>query len=141
MGRREYIESRRALAASTDLPMPRTSLVIAEPDTDRLIGQVTWYFESRESNWRRMGILLFDPACWGGGRGTEAIRRWTGYLFATTDVVRLDFATWSGNPGMLGIGRNLGFVEEARFRDAREVNGGRYDSVVMGVLRGDWPAP
>ncbi|MGI8881600.1 MAG: GNAT family N-acetyltransferase [Jatrophihabitans sp.] len=107
-GRREYVESRRTLAESTDLPTPRASLVITETDSDRLIGQVSWYFESRESDWRRMGILLFDPATWGGGRGTEAIRLWTGYLFATTDAVRLDFATWSGNPACSASAANSG---------------------------------
>ena len=41
---------------------------------------------------------------------------------------------------MLGVGHRLGFSEEARFRDAREVRGERYDSVVMGVLRAEWEA-
>ncbi len=139
-GRRQYLASRRASAGADDLPTPRTDLVIADPETDHLVGQVSWSFESQESDWRRMGIVLFDPARWGGGRGTEAIELWTSYLFATTDVVRLDYATWSGNIGMLRIGHKLGFVEEARFRKARDVNGCRYDSVVMGVLREDWPA-
>jgi RimJ/RimL family protein N-acetyltransferase len=39
---------------------------------------------------------------------------------------------------MLAVGRRLGFAEEARFRDAREVRGRCYDSVVMGVLRDEW---
>ena len=41
---------------------------------------------------------------------------------------------------MLAVGRRLGFREEARFRDAREVRGRRYDSVVRGVLRREWEA-
>ena len=43
-----------------------------------------------------------------------------------------------------GIGRSalaLGSVEEARFRQARVVDGVRYDSVVMGVLRDEWREP
>lgn len=63
-----------------------------------------------------------------------------GYLFATTEVVRLDFATWSGNTGMCRIGHKLGWVEEARFRQARQLRGQRYDSVVYGVLRAEWDA-
>ncbi|MBD5787849.1 GNAT family N-acetyltransferase [Cellulosimicrobium terreum] len=60
------------------------------------------------------------------------------YLFSATDWVRLDYATWSGNAPMLGVGRALGFTEEGRFRQARVVDGVRHDSVVMGVLRDEW---
>jgi RimJ/RimL family protein N-acetyltransferase len=122
----------------TDWPTPRQQLVIADIRTDVLLGQVSWYFESEVSDWRRLGIVLYDPASWSGGRGTEALRMWTDYLFAATEVVRLDFATWSGNTGMCRIGQKLGWVEEARFRQARQVRGQRYDSVVYGVLREDW---
>jgi len=121
-----------------DRPTPRQQLVIADAASDALLGQVSWYFESEASDWRRLGIVLYDPAHWSGGRGTEALRMWAGYLFATTDVVRLDFATWSGNTGMCRIGQKLGWVEEARFRRARLVRGRRYDSVVHGVLREEW---
>jgi putative hydrolase of HD superfamily len=123
-----------------DWPVPRQQLVIADAATDVLLGQVSWYFESEVSDWRRLGIVLYDPRSWFGGRGTEALRLWTGYLFATTEVVRLDFATWSGNTGMCRIGQKLGWVEEARFRQARQVRGRRYDSVVYGVLREEWNA-
>ena len=42
---------------------------------------------------------------------------------------------------MLGLGRRLGFVEEARFRRARVVDGTYYDAIVMGVLREQWTTP
>ena len=87
---------------------------------------------------RRIYVVLHDPRSWSGGRGTEAVARWADYLFSATEIVRLDFATWSGNSGMCRIGGKLGWTEEARFRDARVVRGQRYDSVVYGVLRDEW---
>ncbi|MNW63364.1 putative ribosomal N-acetyltransferase YdaF [compost metagenome] len=87
-----------------------------------------------------MGVGVYDPAVRGRGIGREALALWTTYLFQVTDWGRLDFATWSGNLPMLGVGRSLGFVEEGRFRDARIVRGERYDAVVMGVLRSEWEA-
>ncbi|MFC8682569.1 GNAT family N-acetyltransferase [Microbacterium ureisolvens] len=120
---------------------PVRRAVIADADApDRMLGTVSWHWESEESDWRRMGITVYDPAVRGRGVGTEAMRIWTDYLFARTAVVRLDYSTWSGNDAMLGVGRKLGFREEARFRDAREVRGRRYDSIVMGVLRTEWAA-
>lgn len=106
-----------------------------------LVGTVAWYWESRETAWARMGITVYDPAVRGRGIGRTALVLWTSFLFESTQWVRLDFATWSGNDAMLGVGKALGFIEEARFRQARVVDGERYDSVVMGVLRDEWRAP
>ncbi|MBF4561732.1 GNAT family N-acetyltransferase [Microbacterium sp. VKM Ac-2870] len=124
---------------AAQVPLPRGVVVDADDD-DTMLGSVSWHWESEESDWRRMGLTVYDPALRGRGIGTEALRIWTGYLFRTTDAVRLDYSTWSGNERMLAVGRRLGFTEEARFRDAREVRGERYDSVVMGVLRREWQA-
>lgn len=104
-----------ASVAAADWPTPRRRLVIADPADDRLLGSVSWYYESEETDWRRIGIVLYDPAAWSGGRGTEAVALWTSYLVATT--------------------------EEGRFRLARVVDGKHYDSVVYGVLRSEWEPP
>jgi RimJ/RimL family protein N-acetyltransferase len=116
----------------------RRAAIVRTDDPDTVIGSVSWHWESEESDWRRIGATVYDPDTRGLGIGTEALRVWTDYLFATTRIVRLDYSTWSGNAGMIGVGRKLGYSEEARFRDAREVRGVRYDSVVMGVLRREW---
>lgn len=126
----------RAGIGRADAPVPPRRAVIDAGGG--FIGMVSWYWESEVTGWRRLGIALYDPATWGSGYGSEAFGLWLDHLFTVTDDVRLDFATWSGNHGMLGIGRRLGMTEEARFRQAREVEGQRYDSVVMGVLRDEW---
>ncbi|MGC5168860.1 GNAT family N-acetyltransferase [Luteimicrobium sp. DT211] len=118
--------------------LPPGRLVI---DVDgRLVGAVSWYWESEETQWARMGVTVFDPAERGRGLGREALALWTSYLFGATDWVRLDLATWSGNAAMIAVARALGFVEEGRFRRARVVDGTRYDAVVLGVLREEWEA-
>ncbi|WP_410655304.1 GNAT family N-acetyltransferase [Amycolatopsis sp. lyj-112] len=126
------------LTSRTVTPDPRTSLAVTDLGDGRLIGQVSWYWESEETDWRRLGLVIYDELYWGGGFGTEALRLWTSYLFARTDALRLDFATFSGNPGMIAVGRSLGFVEEGRFRQARRWSGGVHDAVVYGVLREEW---
>lgn len=124
--------------AAGDWPDPRDRLVVARPDDDRFLGLVSWHWKSRETDWRRIGIVLHDPASRSGGIGTEAVALWTTYHFASTDIVRLDYSTWCGNARMCGVGQKLGWTEEGRFRQARTVNGNRYDSVVYGVLRSGW---
>lgn len=118
--------------------LPPRVAVVADPADGRLLGTVSWYWESEATAWARMGIVLHDPAVRGRGVGREALALWTSYLFARTDWVRLDLATWSGNHGMVAVARALGFVEEGRFRRARVVDGVRHDAVVYGVLREEW---
>lgn len=149
-GANGWCDGLRRRARDGDWPAVREHLAIVDAASGEFVGQVSWYWEERPSEesgdgtallpWRRLGLVIYDPAHWSGGYGTEALALWTDYLFAETDSDRLDFATWSGNAGMCRIGAKLGFTEEARFRKARRVRGELYDAVVYGVLREEWEA-
>lgn len=122
-----------------DWPSPRRVLVIADSVTNRLIGRISWYWQSRETYWLSVGLVIFDPASWGRGLGYEALGLWSQYLFDTMpEIVRLDLRTWSGNFGMMRLAEKLGFQLEATFRKARVVNGEYYDGLGYGVLREEW---
>lgn len=133
------IEHTREIIESGVLPRPRTSLVIDSQASNTLLGIVTWWWESIETYWPQVGIAIFDPSCWGRGMGYEALGLWTDYLFhELPQVVRMDLRTWSGNIRMMRVAEKLGYREEARFRNARIVNGVYYDGLGYGVLREEW---
>jgi RimJ/RimL family protein N-acetyltransferase len=122
-------------------PDPRTTLAIADAATDALVGSVNWYWESQETLWLSLGIVLYDETRWGQSLGYEALGLWSDYLFAAmTQIVRLDLRTWSGNVGMMRLAQKVGYREEARFRKARIVAGQHYDGMGYGVLREEWTA-
>lgn len=122
-------------------PDPRQRLVIADANADTLMGLVTSTWESRETNWLLVGIVLYDPDSWGRGHGYEALGLWCDYLLRTMpELARLDLRTWSGNHAMMALALKLGFIEEARFRKARIVDGSYYDGLGFGVLREEWEA-
>ncbi|MCP4417809.1 MAG: GNAT family N-acetyltransferase [Chloroflexi bacterium] len=122
-----------------DWPHPRQRLVISDKATDQMLGEVSWYWQSKETNWLSVGIVIYDPAYWQQGLGFEALGLWCDYLLqAMPQLARLDLRTWSGNIGMMRLAEKLGFKEEARFRDARIVNGTFYDSMGYGILRSEW---
>ncbi|MCO7174983.1 GNAT family N-acetyltransferase [Sporolactobacillus kofuensis] len=136
-----FVEELCTKIKSNTLEAPRQSLAIADKNTDQLIGQVGWYWESKETNWLSAGIAIFNPEYWSDGRGYEAFGLWTGYLFdAMPEIVRVDLRTWSGNFGMMKLAEKLGYTKEACFRKARIVNGEYYDSIGYGVLREEWNA-
>lgn len=120
---------------------PRTRLVIAERDGDRMIGEVSRYVEHKVLDWQAVGISIFDDSLWGRGRGYEALGLWVDYQFRShPDWHRLMMGTWSGNVGMVRLAAKLGFVEEARYRRARHIRGEWYDSLGFGILREEWQA-
>ncbi len=133
------VERDRIAIASGDWPSPRTNLVVAGRGTDELTGLVTWSWESEETYWPVVGIVLYDPATWGHGLGYETLGLWSDYLFdALPAIARLDLRTWSGNGGMMRLGEKLGYTLEARFRKARIVEGAYYDGLGYGILREEW---
>lgn len=137
----ETLEKLRSKLEKGDWKSPRRRMVIAELESDKLIGAVSWYWQSQETNWRSIGIVIYDEANWGKGIGYEALCLWIDYLFEQEpDLVRLDMRTWSGNSGSMGLASKLGFQEEARFRKARVVKGQYYDGIGMGILREEWEA-
>jgi RimJ/RimL family protein N-acetyltransferase len=81
------------------------------------IGLVSWHWEDESSGWRRVGIVLYDPANWGVGIGTRALRLWSDWLATLPDTRRLDLATWPGNVRMIRAARTCGFTDETRLPD------------------------
>ncbi len=114
-------------------------MIIANENNDEYIGEVTWHYKSKETNWIEIGIVVCNEKYWGKGVGAKALKLWVSKLFLEkTEIVRLGLTTWSGNERMMKLSEKLGFVCEARYRKARIVNGEYYDSVSYGVLREEW---
>lgn len=115
------------------------SMMIADKETDVLIGQVNWYWKSEETKWMEIGIVVFNEDYWGQGIGYRGLIRWINKIFQENqDIVRLGLTTWSGNKRMMSLAEKLGFICEATYRKARIVKGEYYDSISYGILREEW---
>ncbi len=115
--------------------VPTSLVIIAE---GKVIGYVGAYWIDKNTNWLETGIVIYDPAYWNGGYGTEAYKLWIDFLFASTDLHRLGMSTWSGNERMIRVAERLGMTQEARIRKARTVGGEYFDAIKMGLLREEW---
>jgi len=137
--RATMVDQKRAEIEDGSSASPPHSLVIAGRQTDALLGIVNWYWESKETYWPGVGIVIFDQTQWGQGIGYQALGLWTDFLFRSLpQITRLDLRTWSGNRGMMRLAEKLGYVEEARFRQARIVGDKYYDGLGYGILREEW---
>ncbi len=116
----------------------RKRLVISNEKND-FLGIVSRYWISEETNWLAIGIDIYDEKNWGKSYGLEALKLWIDYLFQKIEFLRrLDLQTWSGNKGMIRLAQKLGFTLEAKFRDARIVDGNYYDALGFGILKTEW---
>ena len=66
------------------------------------------------------------------GHGTEALRRFRDYL-ASKGQKALYTQTWSGNYPMLKVAEKLGFKEVYRVKDYREIDGQKWDALLLRV--------
>jgi RimJ/RimL family protein N-acetyltransferase len=115
--------------------IPAALAVIAD---GQAIGYTGAYWVDATTYWLETGIVIYDPAYWNGGYGTEAYCLWIDELFQSTNLHRVGMTTWSANERMMKVAKKLGMKEEARIRQARYWQGNYYDSVKMGILREEW---
>ena len=119
------------------LPEPRARLEI-ETAEGRHIGWVSSYWVDGRTHWRDCGIVIAEEDVWGRGLGREAFALWVGYQLQAYHLPRIGIRTWSGNVRMMHVAARVGMREEARFAQARVVDGKRYDAVRWGVTRAEW---
>ncbi|GAA5513425.1 hypothetical protein Dcar01_02160 [Deinococcus carri] len=96
--------------------------------------------EPAGGGWWDLGILIYNPAYWGAGVGTQALALWVADTFEWTNAHVVTVSTWGGNERMIRAARRLGLRECARVREAYVVEGQRFDSVRLDLLRREWEA-
>lgn len=106
---------------------------------EKPIGMVSYYWENEATRWLEIGIIIFDPAYWSGGHGTEALTLWITKIFGVfPELEHIGLTTWSGNHGMMRVAEKLGMTKEAQIRKIRYWQGVYYDSVKYGILKEEW---
>lgn len=126
---------------TTQVPVTAHRLVVIEPESGELLGQVNWHAVSYGRTaacdaWNVGRVLL--PAARGRGVGTAALRLLVDHLFATTDVDRIEAGTETDNLAARKSLRRAGFQAEGITRGAVPRGGVRRDHVRYSLLRQDF---
>ncbi len=131
---------RAALAAGPLRGERNGKLIIERIEDGAPIGSVTWHAvrngPNRLSEAWNFGIALI-PDARGHGYGTEAQRLLVRYLFATTDVNRVEASTDVENHAEQRSLEKAGLLREGVARGSQFRAGGYHDLVVYACVRGD----
>lgn len=104
-----------------------------------LLGAAGMHAVDWRNRWAELGIFLGDKSRWGDGLGTEATRLLVRWAFDTLNLNRVFLRVYADNARAIRCYEKVGFKHEGRLRQDRFQDGRYVDTVLMGVLREEFP--
>lgn len=113
---------------------------VAIAGSPAVIGTATLFRIDRDHRRAEIGFAI-GSAWWGRGFGTATVTRLVEYAFGPLGVCRLEADVDPRNVASLRVLERLGFKREGLLRERYRVAGEVQDSVILGLLRSEWPRP
>ncbi|MFX1512455.1 MAG: GNAT family N-acetyltransferase [Promethearchaeota archaeon] len=85
-----------------------------------------------------LGIAILDPAFWGQGYGTDALKTLLKYAFETLNLNRVELEVFENNERAQRAYQKVGFKEVGRRRQFRFWDGYYEDAIILDILREEW---
>jgi len=109
-------------------------LLIAEEDTDEIIGDIALQDISDTNRSANLRIAISAARHQGRGYGSEAIRLLLDYGFGVRNLHRIELNVYAYNERAQHVYRKLGFQQEGIQRDALFYNHQYHDAILMSML-------
>lgn len=105
---------------------------------ERIIGEIGLSgFDGKYVN-AFVGISIGDPADWGQGYGSEAMRLILNYGFYVMNLHHISLTVFEYNPRAIRSYEKVGFKHEGIQRQFLNRDGRRWDMIRMGILKSEW---
>lgn len=114
------------------------AIEVKQKESWTLIGTISLFDFSWRTRKAEIGIMIGEKSFWNQGYGTEAMTLMLQHGFETLNLHRIYLKVYSTNPGAIRAYEKVGFVHEARLREAHFDNGVYSDDLIMSVLRSEW---
>ena len=114
------------------------AIEIKQKDDWLLIGTTGLFDIAWRSRKAEIGIMIGEKSFWNQGYGTEAMLLMLQHGFETLNLHRIYLKVYSTNPRAIRAYEKVGFVHEARLREAHYDSGIYTDDLIMSVLRHEW---
>lgn len=112
---------------------------VARRDDDAVVGTCTLASVDPTHRRAELGFALSRPY-WGHGYALEALTRLLDHAFGARHLNRLEADVDPRNTASLRTLTGLGFKQEGYLRERWRMHGEVQDSVLLGLLAGDWRA-
>jgi RimJ/RimL family protein N-acetyltransferase len=113
----------------------QVSFTIVVAETEQSIGNVSLMDINHRHGIATLGIGIGDPAAWGKGYGSEAVRLMVQYGFYFLNLWNIELHHFAFNERGHRAYLKAGFREVGRRRGAAVLGGQRYDDVLMDITR------
>jgi RimJ/RimL family protein N-acetyltransferase len=108
-------------------------------DTNKLVGIVNLVNVSWISHNGEVGLLaIFDPAGWGKGYGSDAMRVLLDMAFSVLNLHSVYLWVAGFNERAIKFYEKIGFANTGKLREMAYRNGERHDVVTMDILRSEF---
>jgi RimJ/RimL family protein N-acetyltransferase len=136
----EQAQVRLAFIAQQRAQQPICIWAIAEPGSDRLIGNCTAFAIDQIQGRAEIGYCM-NPKWQGQGLASEALQLVLGHLFDGLQLRRIEADIDPRNGPSCRLVERHGFVREGLLRERWNVNNERCDTALYGLLRREWRRP
>jgi RimJ/RimL family protein N-acetyltransferase len=114
------------------------TFVICVAEDARPIGEVALTGIDRVNGSAEVGIFIGEPAEWGKGYGTDAVRAIVAFGFADQRLERIWLEVGTDNPRAIRSYEKAGFTREATLRHDRWEGDRFTDGHIMSILHDEW---
>ena len=129
-----FADCRQALEDFAATPNSLT-LIIAAGDGQTTLGLVGLRGICLRSRRAETWVYIGDPAQWGKGYATDAMRVLLGYAFDSLNLHRIWLECDPKNTGAVKVYERLGFLREGIHRDGYFKRAEYHDTITMGLVR------
>lgn len=116
----------------------RIDLIICLQETGQPIGDVAMLDIDHHNRKSVVRISIFDQSFWGNGFGPESLSLLVEFGFNLLNLNRIGLDVFAFNERAINAYKKLGFKQEGRIREDLFYDGEYHDSILMGVMKGEF---
>jgi RimJ/RimL family protein N-acetyltransferase len=105
---------------------------------DLYIGNIEISIVNQISRRGNLGIVIFNPAFWNKGYGTEAVQLILTYGFKTLNLHSIELEVFDNNPRAQRCYEKVGFQKMGRRRESVYSDGKYIDSLLLDITSTEW---
>lgn len=118
---------------------PPNRLCWMAQEDGEFVGHIQLALDWRNGN-ATLSRVVIAPQMRGQGKGSQMLRLVTEHAFGFEAIGRVELNVYAWNSVAIKTYEKLGLTLEGTRRSSALVNGERWHTCIMGILREDWPA-